>query len=93
MLTDEITASLLNAVTDALNGPEVYIEDALPKCPGRNGRAVGDSIDFITRVIQTVTVENADDLLDPSELVATVYANGAAIAENITKDTGIVILV
>ena len=93
VLTAEITASFLNALTDTLKGAEVFIDGAIPKCTGQNGRAVGDRIDFITRVIQTVTVENADDLLDPSKLVATVYANGAAIAETIAKDTGVVIVV
>ena len=77
----------------AFDGVEVVFEDSISKCTGGNARAVGDSVDLVCRIIQTVTVEHADDILKPSDLIATVITNMAAIAENIAKDTGIVVVV
>ena len=93
MPTPEISESVLNSLTVALDGPEVVFEDTISKCTVGNARAVGDSLTFLIRVIQTVTVENADDIEDPFELLATVNANTAAIAANIAEATGIVVVV
>jgi len=90
--TPEMTDSVLNSLRDVLGGAEVLLDGIIVTCAGGNARA-GDSLAFLTRVVQTVTFDNADDILDPSELVATVNDNTAAIAENIAEVTGIDVVV
>jgi len=90
----EVAKSLVNATRAVFSRVGVVESFGLSTtCADGNARAGGDSLTVLMRVIQFVTVENADYILEPSELVATFNDNISSITESIVKDTGVLVVV